>query len=139
MSKRTIDYREAGTPEPVPATWQSLWRRRFVVVIAGVALLFLLVAILAGASSLIALNHLLVDGVLIVLWLLAAAGYGSLLPTPKGELRTITTIAIGLGIISLLQLGIGLLGELHRTVAWLELLPGILLLAFRARKLRIPD
>jgi hypothetical protein len=77
--------------------------------------------------------RLLVDGGILLLWLLGASGYGSLLSrwVLKREtdlpplLRFVTATAIGLGAMSLALLGLGLLGLLNGWIAWLLVLAGV--------------
>lgn len=101
-------------------------------VLAGALIYLVLVLILSGASWPAALYRLLTDGVLILVWFVAAYGLGSLLPLPRGErlkipqpmearssclFAIITKIAFGLGLISLATLGLGLIGWLSRASA----------------------
>ncbi len=78
---------------------------------------------LAGPSWGLALYRLLQDGGLALFWLLAAGGIGwlaakSVLPTqPIDSLLIVTSIALGLGIISLLVLCLGLLGWMNQIFA----------------------
>lgn len=71
----------------------------------------------------VALYRLVVDGGVLVLWLAAAAGVGSVLLVPlraddpdrdSALLRSVTAIALGLGTMSLVTLGLGLAGWLTR-------------------------
>jgi hypothetical protein len=93
----------------------------------GVAAVFLLalIFILSGHSAPAILVALTIDGSLLLLWLLAAAGYGSLILVPASPLRKITEIALGIGIISTLQLLLGLAGALHRPIAFAIIAVGI--------------
>jgi hypothetical protein len=94
--------------------------------------------------------RLLTDGPLLLAWLLAAWGYGWLALDPAGLLgrqreatllRHVTRIAAGLGILSLLTLGLGLAGVLNQLTA-IALLAGgfvvvIVAIAMR-RAARVP-
>src|SRR5439155_1557247 len=74
MSKRTIEYRRAGTPDP--SAPPALWRQRRTMLIAAAIALLILVIAFAGPSWGIAVGKLAVEGVFLLLWLAAAAGYG---------------------------------------------------------------
>src|SRR5438105_4113953 len=76
MSKRTIEYRHAGTTVP---TRPGVWRERRAVLIAGALLLLVLIVAFAGASVGIVVEKLAVEGVFLLLWLAAAGGYGGIL------------------------------------------------------------
>ena len=100
---------------------------------ATAALLCLATIFLESSPSWpLVLYHLLVDGSLILIWLLSAFGLGSLFiqRDPKlAPLHLITSIALGLGLFSLLMLAIGLAGWLSHLTAIALLLPGILIAA----------
>ena len=79
------------------------------------------------------LDHLATDGAILLLWLAAAFGLGSVAwkaggmvrmadPTCVGRtssaLLGVTMLALGMGILSLLLLGLGLVGALNAIVAW---------------------
>ena len=102
-------------------------------VLAVILWLAVVLAYTAGAWELAA-YRLIVDGGILVAWLVAAAGAGSaLLPLfpatdPKADsalLRWTTAIALGLGVFSLTTLGLGLAGWLNRATAIALLAPGI--------------
>src|SRR5688572_12414373 len=81
--KTRIDYRTAAAAEAMRA---ARWRGRGTVVAAGVLLLLASLLALAGHSAAIVISALITDGSLLILWLLAAWGYGSgLRPLPGGE------------------------------------------------------
>jgi 4-amino-4-deoxy-L-arabinose transferase-like glycosyltransferase len=130
----------------------------------------------AGASWAIVLEKLLTDGLLLIAWLFAAGGYGSVdralravggrhervpapaaapsahqAPRPCGQaqrdepletciapLRFVTRLAVGIGILSLLQLGMGLCGWLGRGPALAVCAVGWLIAAARMVRWR-PD
>jgi hypothetical protein len=91
--------------------------------VVGVIVFLSIFFTLAGPSWGLALYRLLQDGGLAFLWLLAAGGIGWLaakpfLPThPIDSLLIVTSIALGLGIISLLVLCLGLLGWMNQIFA----------------------
>ena len=103
------------------------WNRRGTVVAVGAAELLIAVLLYAGQSWPVVLYQLLSDGALLILWLAAAAGWGSLLRIPfakldpeatPGVLRLVTCAALGLGVMSLATLGLGLGGWLNPGTAW---------------------
>jgi hypothetical protein len=128
MNKRTID----------PPSRRGIWRERRTVLIAAAALLLVLVVAFAGASAGIAVGRLAIESVFLLVWLAAAAGYGGVIRLLASPLRGISTVAIGLGILSILQLAVGLIGQLHRWSAFALVLVGVALLAWRCRNLRWP-
>ncbi|HEX4792819.1 MAG TPA: glycosyltransferase family 39 protein [Humisphaera sp.] len=79
------------------------------------------------------------DGAILLLWLCSAAGYGK--PLAGFALRDtadippilqkVTSIALGLGALSLFTLGLGLAGFLNTVVAWILIGAGVALLAIR--------
>jgi len=77
--------------------------------------------------------RLLVDGGILLLWLLSATGYGAIVSRwalrneadVPSALRFATSTAMGLGAISLTLLGLGLLGVLNAWIAWLIVLGGV--------------
>jgi hypothetical protein len=75
----------------------------------------------SGASAGLLAYRLCTDGVIAVLWLIAAAGIGwgllRRIAMPR-LLRFVTAAALGLGITSLVLLGLGLLGWLNAAAAW---------------------
>ena len=119
----------------------GIWRERRAVLITAALLLLVLVIIFAGASAAIAVPRLVLEGLFLLLWLAAAGGYGSVV-FPRGErsiLRSVSILAIGLGILGLLQLLLGVVGLLHRWTAFAVIGVGIALLAFRHRHLSRSD
>ena len=101
-------------------------------------------AVCAGASWDLALYRLLTDGVLVLLWMASAAGYGAFVPLPLGAgdrrarpLRLVVGTACGIGILGLLVLGLGAVGLLNSLVAWLLLCVGLLLGAIRVVQIRV--
>lgn len=71
--------------------------------------------------------HLVVDGFLLLIWLVAAWGYGGVLLSGKSLLVHVTRLALGLGILSLLILFLGLAGVLGELVALVLLGAGFIL------------
>jgi hypothetical protein len=91
----------------------------------------------AGPSWPVVFYQLFYDGLLLALWLLAAAGFGAacLLAVFRfdhdirrhGPLLLVTAIALGLGVISLMVLALGLAGWLNRPVGFALLACGVVL------------
>jgi hypothetical protein len=126
MSKRTIELPTSSPP--------ALWRRRGAVLAAGAVVLLALVVAFAGPSAGIAVGRISTESAFLLPWLAAAAGYGGVFVE-----RRLTGIAVGLGILSLIQLGIGLASQLHRWSAFLLIAIGVALLAYRCRRIRWGD
>src|SRR5688572_9892959 len=103
------------------------WNRRGTVALACAALCLVTILVYAGAGWAEVTFRLLTDGVLLVAWLAAAYGIGSLVPLPKsaGPMRGVTRIATGLGVMSLATLGLGLGGAMNRVSAVALLVVGI--------------
>ena len=101
--------------------------RRGVVAVVGAAALAGAVLAYSGPSWPLVAQQFVIDGTVLVGWLLGAAALGMLLLAPlrRGEiwtgddavLRFVTATAFGLGVLSLLTLGLGLVGALNRGVA----------------------
>ena len=100
----------------------------------GIVLWLALVFAYAGPMALVALYRMVFDGGVAILWLIAAAGIGSLVLTPfrlsesqggSRVLMLVTSTAMGLGAISLLVLFLGLAGGLNQIVAVVILIVGI--------------
>jgi hypothetical protein len=109
-----------------PHVTSSGWDRRGLLLAVGAVELSLAVLAYAGTSSLAVFYQLIIDGALLLAWLLAAAGWGAMLLTPlrrfdpqaiSVSLQFVTAAALGLGFESLLTLGLGLAGWLNRGVA----------------------
>jgi hypothetical protein len=110
------------------------WRQPHVLALAAVALFVLSLLVLARSPLAlgIVLEHLLIDGALILIWLASAWGWGQMLlrairanvTENRDALMFTSAIALGLGILSLLILLGGLLGLTGRASAMLVLLPG---------------
>lgn len=133
MSKTNRSNRDVGESPP-PLAW---WRQRGFVLLAGVVALLMLLVMMSGKSSAVVLAMVCSDGVLLLLWLAAAGGWGSWIPvgaTPASPLQIVTHVALGLGIISLLELLLGLAGLLHRPIAFAIIAIGIALLVIRVHK-----
>src|SRR5262245_2107781 len=112
---------------------------RGTVIVACAAVALATALVLAGTSWPIVLSVALTEGLFVLLWVVAAAGWGAFvvarvrsIETPA--LRFVTSVALGLGIISLLVLVLGLVGAMSRVVAWGIVLVGIasLLVVLRA-------
>ena len=133
MSKAKLDYRGPALPEPAAPT---ALRRRWTIVAAGGLMLVVLIAVLAGASAGLVFARLITEGLLLALWLLAAAGFAAFLPLPLDQraasLRGVTRVSLGLGIIGLLQLLLGLSGVISQVSAFAIAVLGVALLLIRA-------
>lgn len=129
-----------------PQTWQQRW----VVASIGIFALLVLLYLLSGASWPSLVFGLLRDVPMLALWLIAAAGYGSLVGSAvrtdssldaersaRRTLHAVTRIALGLGILGLLQLALGLAGFIHPAVAFSMIALGVALFAIRQRPSRI--
>jgi hypothetical protein len=104
-------------------------------ILCGVALWLALVLMYAGPMAAAAAYCLIVDGGLVLLWVVAAVGIGSwILPLFLGPnahgvnlpLRLATSAALGLGVIGLIVLGLGLAGAINRIVAFVLIAAGVL-------------
>jgi hypothetical protein len=141
---RKTHANEYASPDSANPRPSRLSRR---LLLTACALLTLIVTFgYAGESWAIALYRLLADGVFLVAWLIAAAGFGAtiLLVLPlhntKSEedretlLHWVTAIALGLGVISIATLGLGLAGWLSRASSFTMLgVGGVLGLLIIAR------
>lgn len=89
-----------------------------------VAIVFIATVMLeAGVGWAAAVYQLLTSGLLLAGWLLAAYGWGAipwnLLRLPRRDaLALVTILAMGLGTLSLLILGLGLVGAMNQFVTW---------------------
>jgi hypothetical protein len=118
---------------------------RGLAIFVGLTLWLALVFIYTWPAWAMVLYRLLFDGGLLLLWLAAAVGAGSLLlplfqafdPEADGRLLgCVTAAAMGLGMLSLTVLGLGLLGWLNRATAVGLLAAGILAGIIRTLALR---
>ena len=147
---------QRGTPA---APW---WQQRRIVYLTCAFALLLLTILHAGRSWPLLLDHALSDVPLLLLWLAAASGYGSLLrgllsrrrlsarapglqTCATGEssaitstaLSFVTQIALGFGILSTLQLLLGLAGFIHQLSAFAIVALGVALAAIRVRPVQL--
>lgn len=115
-----------------------IWNRRGTIVLAGAALCLIIILAYAGTSWPLALYSLLTDGLLAIVWLVAAYGLGMLvlLPDPARPMRGVTCVALGLGALSLLTLGLGLVGAMNRGAAVALLGIGVALTVWRLLRAR---
>jgi hypothetical protein len=99
----------------------------------GPALIVLLAA--AGSAWEAVVYRLLIDGGLVLAWLAAGWGFGNtlLLRMPAARTRVVTSIALGLGFLGLLVLGLGLAGILRPIVAWILIGVGVISLIITTR------
>ena len=109
----------------------------------GIVLWLALICIYAGPMMAAAIYCLIVDGGFVLIWLIAAVGAGSwiLLVFLKSDavpsyplLRFTTSAALGLGLISLLVLGLGLAGLLNQVVAFILIAAGVLAALVKLRR-----
>src|SRR6266496_2802658 len=100
MSRRTMSKPRRSNDSAAPAAL-PFWRQRWAVIASAAVLLLVLLVFLSGRSWPIVFDRVLADGFFLLLWLLAAAGVGSIVPLPRNSLRRITQIALGLGILGL--------------------------------------
>jgi hypothetical protein len=99
---------------------------RAVVIAVSLAVFFLIVLVLSGEAWAEVTYRLITDGGLVIVWLMTAAAIGHTICRFKIDaLHVITEIALGLGVMSLLTLGLGLAGWLNHHVA-----AGILIAGF---------
>lgn len=122
VTRIPLDHRSAQAR----ATW-AWWRRRGTVLAVGLPLWLALVFYYTSPSWAIVLYRLLVDGGTVLLWLAGVAGLGSVLlwltraadvAADRGALRFVTAAALGIGVFSLIVLGLGLIGWLNRGTAF---------------------
>jgi len=123
----------------------SLLLSRGAAIVACAVVLFATILAYAGQAWLPALSVLCTDGLIALLWVIAAAMLGSLflprvtgseLPAdPATALRLVTSAALGLGLYSLAALLLGLAGALNRTTAiLLPSLSAAIFLTFALRR-----
>ena len=95
--------------------------------LACAALCLVTIFAYAGGGWAEVIFRLLTDGILLVAWLGAAYGIGSVVPLPEsaGPMRGVTRIATGLGVMSLATLGLGLSGAMNRVIGFAVLGVGI--------------
>jgi hypothetical protein len=112
------------------------------VVLIFAAVLLVTIGACAGRSWDLVLYRLLTDGVIALLWLGAAAGFGGLMPLPlaaapaERPLRLITATALGLGAIGLIVLALGSAGWLNQVVSWSIISIGLALAIIRSLRHR---
>ncbi len=146
MAKANLrSSRNPAEASPASSAAPQPWRRRWMVIAVAIVLLLILLATISGPSWSIVLDRLFSDGSVLLAWLVSAAGFGTLLRIRAEDdessrpLTIVTTIAAGIGILSLLQLLLGLAGQLHRVIAIALVAVGIALLLWRARRISRED
>lgn len=132
MSRSSRKQADSTTPAIAAASSSRLSNR--VLLWSSVVIWLLLIFSYAGDGWASVLYRLLTDGVILLAWLLCAAGLGSVvlrvLPLSTDEdqspilLQFITATAIGIGIISLCILALGLAGLLIFTTSTILMLAG---------------
>ena len=145
--RESTDYVSRKSRVGVPKDQRTLNSRRTLL------LLFVLMSVggtlaYSGSSALLVIYRLIVDGVWLLLWLAAAGSLGFaclrwvFVPCDQSGVETpgktgmalliaVTSIALGLGMISLIVLGLGLLGWLNRTSGIVLLVAALFLGAIR--------
>src|SRR5438067_10562451 len=118
--------REDVTPSATP----SILFSRAALIVISIFLFVVVIAIEAGSDWGSVLAPLVVNGLILLAWLVSAFGIGIwVLRAIRMEggtaLRMIIGIALGLGIISLLVLGLGCAGVLNRFSAITILVVGV--------------
>ncbi len=149
QGRHPIEY-ASRPPNPDVGKKRSAWNSRgalillFAVLSIGGALVY------AGSSALLVVYRFISDGVWLILWLSAAFALGNaavrwgFLPKDESETETaenpgmplligVTSIALGLGLLGLVVLGLGLAGWLNRFTAICILLAAVSLGIFRWR------
>ncbi len=121
MSKRQPQPLSYASPDLQRSPWAERAGKLFWPIVAIVFIATVLLE--AGVGWAAAVYQLLTSGLLLVGWLLAAYGWGAipwnLLRLPRRDaLARVTILALGLGILSLLILGLGLVGAMNQIVAW---------------------
>jgi len=110
------------------------WRLRRAVLAAWACLFTIALLICAGAAWPMVLYRLLSDGLLCVIWLIAAGGWGCWIPLPDSDnraFRFMTRLGLGLGIVTLVTLGISVLGLINSVSAWAIIAVGLALAAVK--------
>jgi hypothetical protein len=127
------------TEPRTPTVRAPLFAQRGMLLAVAAALLVTLCFSYAGTQWPLVVERWLLDGIVLTAWLAAAWGIG-VISTPSGDLNAparpllcVTRVAIGLGVMSLLILGLGLAGWLNRVLAWFVVSGGCLLAASRIR------
>jgi hypothetical protein len=132
-----LDYPSAAAARPKPSWPNESLRlnRRSAAIVACVLLCLSVLFAYAGGAWASALYRLLTDGVLLFVWLACATGLGAavlvMLPlgkdaTPGRLLHLVTSAALGLGLFSLVTLGLGLAGWLNRGTSCALLACGVI-------------
>jgi hypothetical protein len=123
----------ASLQAPRPAGHIQFWNTRAAVLIAAIILFFAVVILCAPTAWMVEWAVLLTDGLLAATWTAAACALGAFL-LRRTEIRAspllflATSGGLGLGIFSLLGLGLGLVGWLNRGTALAMPVASIILL-----------
>lgn len=130
-------------PKPLDYRNSADDKRRFVsprwlVLVLFVAITFVVTLAFSGPSFGSVSYRLLVDGGIVLLWLLAAVGFGAALlhlilreDSIHPILWLVTSAGLGLGAMSLGLLGLGLSGLLNGLSGWIIVLAGLALAVYR--------
>ncbi|MEA2733850.1 MAG: hypothetical protein QOE14_301 [Humisphaera sp.] len=117
-------------PSPVIALPAPRFLQRRTIIAACLLVALLTIIALAGVAAPEVIYRLLTDGLLLLAWLAAAGGIGSLFLRFNGggcTLKLVTAVALGLGILGLATLLLGLVGGLNRPVAFALIGVGVVL------------
>src|SRR5437773_714171 len=113
MSKPKHRQAFAATPAP-----REVFSRRWVIGAVSISILAITTVIAAQQSFIVVVYRCLTDGVLAVLWLLAALGIGDEVVGKGGGIRSRAALRVamscgaGMGAIGLIMLGLGLMGAM---------------------------
>jgi hypothetical protein len=114
---------------------------RFLPAISACVAAVLAACAIAGGNGVLALSRLMIDGGVVLLWAMSAAGLGGavmkLMKWPSGGLPL--AMGVGLGLLSTGQLLLGLAGIMGAGVAWGMLVPGWVLGAWVLRGTKPPE
>lgn len=111
----------------------TVWNRRGTLIAVGAVELLVAIFAYSRPSWVVVLHQLLTDGLVLMVWLVGAAGWGAAFAGVGGPAREhrllsfVTAVAAGLGIISLAVLGLGMAGKLNQFGAYCLLAGGIAL------------
>ena len=145
MAKREPAHRLADEDRPRRSAPVAAVDRRGVALACGAVLFLVCLLAYAGASWAVVLYQLAADGPLLAAWLLSSLGLGAALlrafrlrgdDNLPGLLTMVTSIALGLGAVSLAVLGLGRAGWLNRATAVALIGVGIVLAVVEAARYR---
>ena len=128
--KRREDAASPTSPAPLSMAW---------LIAAGIVTVVVVACVFLGGDLPLAIGPLLSNGLIVVMWLLAAFGFGRIIlraiPVECGQiLRVVIAIALGLGMTSLATLLLGCAGMLNRGSAIGILIVGSVIAIWFVRK-----